>query len=432
MKRPNVIVITTHDTGCHFGCYGVPIQTPAIDRLAAEGVRFTNMFATCCICSPSRGSLLTGRYPQSNGLAGLAGANWNYELNDSRQHLSHVMRENGYHTVFFGHQHETADLSTLGFDDVSGAHERMGSDALREKGLEEITDPVKALEQNTLTAPKTAEVAAAFITSPQAQEQPFYMQVGFFETHTPYLWGGCEMDPAQDLHLPEYTQASLDESWREHELRPHVAGLQASVRMVDRAVEIITDSLHQSGLADDTLLLFTVDHGPELPRAKWTLHDAGLRIAFILRWPGGGLHGGRVCDGFLSNVDFLPTLAEIIGLEVPDNVEGASFAHLLPSGAEGLPSNREAAFAMFLYSGEYCIRTQQHKLIAHFTEEEVGIRLFDLETDPLELDNQADDPTHAGTRQELTERLRSWLEQVGDCNEDRLKAELQARQRGKE
>jgi arylsulfatase A-like enzyme len=363
------------------------------------------MFATCCVCSPSRGSLLTGRYPQSNGLAGLAGPTWDYELNDPREHLSHVMRENGYHTVFCGLQHETADISTLGFDDDTCAHEHIVPEGVMDEHRCAMT---------------TAENAAAFIEGPRAKEQPFFMQVGFFETHTPYLWGGCEADATEDLHLPEYTQASLDDTWRGIELRPHVAGLQASVRMVDRGVEKILEALESSGLKDDTLLLFTVDHGPELPRAKWTLHDAGLRVAFILRWPGGGFDGGRVCDGFLSNVDFLPTLAEITGIDVPDNIEGTSFAHLLEAGSERKPSNREEAFAMFLYSGEYCVRTQQHKLIAQFTDEEDSIRLFDLQADPLELNDLSDDPVYADTRTQLTKRLRDWLAAVNDPLSERL------------
>jgi arylsulfatase A-like enzyme len=247
------------------------------------------------------------------------------------------------------------------------------------------------------------------------------MQMGFFETHTPYLWGGCEIDPEEELYLPEYTQASLDDHWREHDLRPHVAGLQASVRMVDTAIEKILDALESSGLKDDTLLLFTVDHGPELPRAKWTLHDAGLRIAFILRWPGGGLDRGRVCDGFLSNVDFVPTLAELIGIEVPENLEGTSFTHLLEGGSESKPSHREEIFGMFLYSGEYCVRTRTHKLIAQFTDDEDTIRLFDLEADPLELNDLAEDPAHADTRAQLIVRLRNWLSEVDDPLNIRLR-----------
>lgn len=102
-QRPNILIISTHDTGRHFGCYGVPTaRTPAIDGLAAEGVKFNRMFAASPICSPSRGALLSGQYPLTNGLVGLAGGNWNWELADYRVHLSHRLRDLGYHTAMFG------------------------------------------------------------------------------------------------------------------------------------------------------------------------------------------------------------------------------------------------------------------------------------------------------------------------------------------
>ena len=113
-QRPNILIITNHDSGRHFGCYGVEtVHTPAIDALAADGMRFENYFATVPLCSPSRGAMLTGRYPQSTGLMGLTHAPWHWSLNKGEQHLSHILRDAGYHTALFGLQHEAADVQTL-------------------------------------------------------------------------------------------------------------------------------------------------------------------------------------------------------------------------------------------------------------------------------------------------------------------------------
>jgi len=414
-KKPNIIIITTHDTGRHFGCYGVPsVATPAIDRLAGEGVRFDNMFATSSICSPSRGSLMTGRYPQSNGLTGLAGKNWGSEFNDTKQHLSHVLRDAGYHTVFFGHQHETAELSTLGFDDISGAHRAMltAPFARVDPGgkPESLADGCKRSSKN---APETASDASSFIKNAAAKEMPFFMQIGFFETHTPYLWGGCEPDDSKGVYLPPYTQSTADTVWQDKVLGPHVAGLQGSIRMVDKAVEIILNALDAGGLADDTLVLFTVDHGPELPRAKWTMSDGGIRVAFIMRWPAGGIAGGKSCDQLLSNVDFLPTLADIAGVPIPKNVEGRSFAWALPGGSGTCEKPRDTVYAMFSYVHTYCARTAAYKIIRDFSETP-STELYDLREDPLELRDVAYDARYAGARADMEARLSAWLDAVGD------------------
>ena len=105
-ERPNIVVITTHDTGRHFGCYGIEtVHTPTIDGLAADGYQFTNYFTTSPVCSPSRGAMLTGRYPQSNGLIGLTHSPWHWSFNEGERHLSHVLRDAGYHTGMIGKWH---------------------------------------------------------------------------------------------------------------------------------------------------------------------------------------------------------------------------------------------------------------------------------------------------------------------------------------
>ncbi|GAI10813.1 unnamed protein product, partial [marine sediment metagenome] len=171
--RPNIIQITTHDSGRHFGCYGhSTLHTSTIDELAADGVRFTNYYCTVPICSASRASQLTGLYPQSNGLLDLTGFGW--RLKDDVQHMSRVLKTAGYRTLLFGVQHEVSrnELDRLAFDTMG---ERHG------------------------TADVVAGEAVKFLRKEAKSQQPFYAQIGFVETHTPFDRGGTKPDTAKGV-----------------------------------------------------------------------------------------------------------------------------------------------------------------------------------------------------------------------------------------
>ncbi|MFP4029116.1 MAG: sulfatase [Candidatus Brocadiia bacterium] len=411
VDRPNVLIINTHDSGRHFGCYGVPtVHTPAIDALADDGVKFTRMFSTSSICSPSRGSLLTGQYPQRNGLIGLAGGCWNWELTEPTRYLSHVMKNAGYRTAQFGIQHETTDLSKLGF---------------------EKHDPYLPEEDGPKHAVRVAEGFAEFLRREGKDEEPFYAQIGFFETHTPFLRGPIEADDEHGVWIPPYCEPGKENRWHgmphpgDEKLRDHAAELQGSVRHVDAAVEIILDALREVGLEKDSLVLFTTDHGPELPRAKWTMLDAGTGVAFILRWPGGGLTGGQECDHLLSNVDFLPTLAELLDLPIQHEMDGTSFASVLEDPIVSDQPVRECVFALFVNAATYSARTERYRLVRNFKEgyEPRGDacgprrlwpvqRLYDLSNDPLQERNLVEDPVCGDVLEEMNDRFWGWLEEI--------------------
>ena len=408
--KPNILVITTHDSGRHFGCYGATgVKSPAIDRLADEGVRCDQMFSVCCICSPSRSALLTGQYPARNGLVGLAGGNWNWSLKDPTRHLSHRLRRAGYETIHAGMQHETSNMAELGFDELLTGGER---------------EP----------APVTGDIAGQWLRDRPKRDQPFYMQVGFFETHTTYAYGGAQPVPVSETYNPPWTQVDDDAT------REHIAALQGAVTQADQGVGRILDALDAAGLAENTIVLFNTDHGLELPRGKWTQYDGGLGIAFILCWPAGGISGGRVCDALLSNVDFTPTLADLIGANLvqaaDDKFDGVSFADCLTENAPtekpdvdssvSPDSPRSHAFGAFAESGNYAVRTADYKYIRNFRgsfykpgDDEHEHRnpveeLFDLKQDPLELRNLAYDAAHESTRATLSDCLWTHLEATGD------------------
>ncbi len=396
-RKFNVLQITTHDSGRHFGCYGhKTLNTPNIDALAGDGVRLSNYFTVVPICSPSRGTMLTGRYPQSHGLLDLPGFGW--RLHDEERHMAQIMREAGYDTFLFGIQHEVArqELNRLKFGEIF---------------------------QNSSQCNHVADNVADFLKNRASGGKPFYAQVGFRETHTPFEADGTEPDVSRGIEIPPYLVADAVSQGK-------LAYFQGAIRRVDEAVGVIVEALRKSGCEDDTLMVFTTDHGVELPRAKWTLYDPGIAIAFVLRCPSTGLTGGKECDLLLSNVDYLPTVLEIIGLPVPGNIQGRSFAHALREN-DGSPL-RDAVYGMYHKTQTRCVRTQQFKLIRHFDVsadyhtfpvryEDVlnrrvmpRLELYDLRNDPDEIKNLSGSPEHAGTQSQLDGQLWEWMESVDD------------------
>jgi arylsulfatase A-like enzyme len=196
------------------------------------------------------------------------------------------------------------------------------------------------------------------------------------------------------------------------------------MKRVDEAVGIIQQGLRQAGIDRDTLVLINTDHGPELPRGKWTMLDGGLGIGFMVRYPAGGVSGGRVCDQLLCNADFLPTLAELTGLPVPHPMNGVSFAKSVRG--ESTAAVREEIHGIYA-NWDYSVRTSRFKLTRRFQGERTegldptgrpnlmpAVRLFDMEKDPLELTNVAGDPAYADVLTHMHNRLWRHLEAVND------------------
>lgn len=398
-SKPNIVVMISHDSGCHFGCYGAKtVCTPHIDSLAASGLRLAQCFASAPICSPSRGSLFTGQWPQRNGMMGLAGGKpggaFGWDLNRPTEHLSHILHNQGYETVLFGHQHDASDVTTLGFDHV-GAY--MSSDT---------------------TAPEIGSSCRDFLRERQQGEAPLYLQVGFFETHTPYDHGGVSPDSHLGTAFPEWSEVpELDEVQQ-----AHAAGYQGSVASLDRGIGLILEGLRESGMEENTILLFTVDHGPEFPLGKWSVYDGGLQVAAILRWPAGGWTGGRVIEPMVANVDLMPTMLEAAGLTIPEGLDGKKFCKLL-AGKEN--DGRDAVFGMFV-GQRFCVRTDTRLLICncmgslHESHPEEprdtnpALELYDLVADPHVSQNRAYDPAWLEERQHLATLLADWLRSAND------------------
>jgi len=432
--RPNLLLITCHDLGRFLGCYGnETVQSPALDRLAAEGVRFTQAFCTAPQCSPSRASLFTGRYPHSNGVMGLTHAQFAWDLHPDERHLGQILREAGYTTALAGVHHESrsgtaaAVAARCGMDEIIAQH-----------GMESI---VPQLPGEGLTA-----AALGWLDRVGGGERPWYLQIGYHEPHRVaarartedgymgFIGDSIAPDAERGVAVPPYLRDTAL-------ARQELAELQGAVRTLDAAVGRLLVGLRERGLEERTIVLFTTDHGLALPRAKCSLYDPGLETALILRAPGMGLVGGRTLDTLTSNVDLLPTILDLLGVPIPERVQGRSVAPAL-SGAAFTP--RGAIFGEMTYHDYYdprrCVRTDRHKLIVNFTAApgfmdpsqswrprtvtveppdpalayHPLLELYDLADDRHEWRNLADDPGRATIRAELLAQLARWMGETGD------------------
>jgi len=404
-RLPNILLITTHDLGTHLGCYGwdPALPTPHLDRLAAEGVRFENHFCTAPYCSPSRGSIITGKYPHVNGLMGLVNLGW--DIPDTNNFLPAVLKRAGYETNLIGMQHVAKDPSRLGYDHIPYVR----------AGCKDV-------------APMVVKHLEHVAKEPQS---PFFIEAGFFEVHRPY--GGLEQIPVREEDLCPLPFLSDTPG-----LRMDMAMFYENIRRMDQAVGEILAALERLELADNTIVIFTTDHGIAFPRAKATLYDPGIRTTLLMRWPE-GTQGGCTTSALVSNVDLFATLVEIAHGSVPDDCNGQSFLRLLQG------ETAEARTAVFAEKNtipvdiKRCVRTETYKYIRNYsqgpkldlkhrmetssTRRDMGdnhlsqrppVELYDLADDPWEQVNLAGLEAYNAVEEDLDARLQRVLEKTQD------------------
>lgn len=404
MERPNILYIHSHDTGRYAQPYGHSVAMPNYQRLADEGILFRQAFSAAPTCTPSRAALLTGQSPHASGLLGLA--HRGFRLNDPSQHLARVLRDAGYHTLLAGVQHVIAakDVEQTGYQDVIGK----ASDA-------ELS-------------------AAAFLDS--RPTHPFFLDVGFAETHRSgrhFHPEGPQGGDGRYLRAP----APLPDV---PEIRAEMASYWEAAKTLDAKVGVVLDALDRNGLAENTLVVCTTDHGIAFPRMKCNLTDHGIAVLLMLRWPH-RFAGGRVTDALVSHLDLFPTLCELIQIDAPQWLTGKSLVPLLTGSAEEI---REEIFAEVTYHAAYepmrAVRTRQFKYIRRFEPRESPVlpncddsaskdyllahgwrtvppateQLYDLIFDPNETNNLVGDTRYSETLMTMRGRLDDWMHETQD------------------
>jgi arylsulfatase A-like enzyme len=400
---PNILYIHSHDTGRCVQPYGFQVPTPNIQLLADQGVLFREAFCAAPTCSGSRASLLTGRYCHNNGMLGLAHRGWS--LDDYGRHWVHTLRQAGYRSTMIGEQHVSVDPGVIGYDEV----------------VESGTTRAEHVVPQTIEALRTA-----------SRTEPWFMSVGFFETHRDFFAPTSVRDTLYSLppaNLPDVGPVRRD-----------MAAFKASARSLDQGIGAVLHALHDFGLVENTLVICTTDHGIAFPGAKATLFDRGIGVMMIVRGPS-GFTGGKVIDAPVSHLDLYPTICEIAGLDAPPWLQGTSLMPLVRGEVHRL---HEAIFAEVTFHAAYepqrAVRTEGWKYIRRFDDYPYPVlancddseskdyliaagwgkrevpreRLYDLVMDPAEGENLAGRAEFAERLAEMRDRLERWMRETDD------------------
>ncbi len=409
MIEINILYIHTHDTGRYIQPYGYSIPTPNLMALAQEGTLFRNAFCAGPTCSPSRAGLLTGMAPHSCGMLGLA--HRGFQLDDYSKHLVNVLNDKGYDTVLCGIQHVAPNPEMIGYKKIP---------AQPKNNYESLVD------WDVENASKTAEYLK------NKKEGAFFLSFGMFNTHRVYPKADENLNP--DYLMPPFTV------YDNREAREDMAAFITSAVTVDRCVGTVLKALRESGREDETLVIFTTDHGIAWPKMKCTLYDTGIGISLIIKFKGNKMKGA-VLDSLVSHLDIFPTICDLAGFNHPDWLQGKSLMPLFNDTADEV--NNEI-FSEVTFHAAYepmrCIRTRRYKLIRYFGEyaghissniddspskrhllkhgylekERDEEMLFDLYTDPMERINLSGDKSCDEIRKNLSSRLDKWMWDTGD------------------
>ncbi len=442
--RPNILYIMADDHAAHaISAYGSKInKTPNIDRLAREGMRFSNCFVTNSICTPSRAAILTGKYSHINGVPVFN------RFDGSQPTLAKYLQAAGYHTGMIGKWHLGSEPT--GFDSWT---------ILPGQGL--YHDPVfitrAGRKKHTGYCTDLITDFSLEFLKDRPKDKPFFLMCHHKAPHRPWQpdekhrkqWEKVQV-PEPDTFNDDYTtrsDAAREATMRiDRDLTPgdlkmkppegltgqdlkkwkyqrYMRDYLACIASVDDNVGRLLEYLEKSGLAENTIVVYTSDQGFFLGDHDWFdkrfMYEESLRMPFLVRWPA-KIKAGTVSDGMVLNVDFAPTLLDSAGLKVPADMQGRSFLPLL-QGDRPKDWRTSMYYRYYHYpmhhrvQPHYGVRTDRYKLI-YFNKINQW-ELFDLQKDPHELKNLYADPAHAETVKTLKAEMERLKKELKDENQ---------------
>jgi arylsulfatase A-like enzyme len=422
MTRPNVIFVFGDQWRAQAVGYSGEdpnVKTPHIDALSRESLNVTNAVAGCPVCSPYRASLLTGQYPLRHRVI----VNDVFMQPDGPT-LAEVFRENGYATAYLGKWHlhgqgRTAYIPKehrLGFEYwkvLECTHEYNHSAYY-------AGDSEEKLFWEGYDAIAQTHDAAQYIRD-RDPEKPFLLLLSWGPPHNPY---DAAPEAFKRLYDPEkiVLRPNVPDDY-EKLARTELAGYYAHCSALDACVGDLLRTLREQGLEENTLLVFTSDHGDMLgsqgQHRKQRPWDESIRVPFLLRYPARFGHQPRRVEALLDAPDIMPTLLGLAGLPIPASVEGRDFTACLDGGAD--PSGGEALIMCPHTFGEFKAVSGGREYRGLRTNRYTYVRslqgpwlLYDNAVDPYQMQNLVDDPAHAGVRRELDVRLQRRLDALGD------------------
>lgn len=424
-KPPNILLIVSEDNGPELGCYGDPYaKTPHLDQLASEGVRFENAFVPYSVCSPSRACFLTGLYPHQNGQIGLATHKFATYRTDTPNFVT-LFKANGYHTGLIGKLHVNPE-SAFPFD----FHAIRGANFNRKQTVSDY-----------------AKQAASFFS--KSKEKPWFLSVNFPDAHLPFIKkiNGRPAQPLSESEVKPMPWVGVNT----RRIREQVANYYNCLARLDDGVGLLLAELEKTGQSENTIVFYFGDHGGQFPRGKGSVYEGGLRVPLIVRWPGKAL-AGTVRKELTSTIDILPTALAAAGIRAPTNLPGWDLKRVLACSplpfwrryifgftTGSFPRNcfiqhslRDTRYKLIssprpgtknLIAGSYLDEQHPHFVISGATGKDQATasdlvkaaftlwskppryELYDLQEDPYEWNNLANDPGHPQIKSRLIKAL---------------------------
>jgi N-sulfoglucosamine sulfohydrolase len=443
-ERPNIVVCIADDVSWDdYGCYGNrTARTPRIDALAAKGMRFTEAYLTASSCSPSRSSIITGRYPHNLGPA----AELHQPIAANIPWLPAVLREHGYYTAVVGKNHMTRENAKVGAETW------------------DLIDPGVTPDNHG------AEAKWVQTIEQRPKDKPFFFWFAAVDAHRGWdadkEWVeskyGLKHRP-QDITVPSFL--ADDAATRED-----LASYHNEITRFDYFVGQVADALAEEGVLENTLLLVLADNGRPFPRAKTRLHDSGMKTALVAHWPAGIAKRGSTSASLVSVIDIAPTVLELAGVKsLPPSFQGLSFAPILRDPrsvtrrhafsehnwhdyeahgravrSDGWLYIRNARPALAWQGPADSVRSPAHVSLKalrdanRLTPAQADVflaprpseELYFTAKDSEQLRNLATDPAHAETKTRLAALLDQWIDETGDAVPDKLTADIFDRETG--
>ncbi|WP_114750646.1 sulfatase family protein [Pleomorphovibrio marinus] len=430
--RPNIILIIADDIGWDdLGCYGhTVVQSPVIDRMATEGIRFDNFYLTTSSCSPSRSSIISGRYPHNTGAAEL-----HTPLPESISIFPELLQQAGYFTAQSGKWH-------------MGEAARRGFDVIHDK--EGIGDGGEEMWVPTL--------------KDRPKDKPFFLWLAALDAHRP--WGPNEFsgthDPAQ-ISPPVYlANASATKT--------DLAQYYDEIKRFDHYIGEVEKELQRQGVLENTLIMVISDNGRPFPRSKTRMYDSGIKSPFVAKWPAGIKKSASLSESMISSIDIAPTFLDLAEVKVPDSFQGKSFASLF--------EKPEKAFRKYVFAEhnwhdhealERMVRTKDHLYVLNLRpslsnngpadsnaspsyEDLKDLRdkgrlspaqadiflhprpyeeLYLVTSDGEQLLNLGSHPGHMEALEQLREAMKIWIEDTKDTHPENLTPDWYDKETGK-
>ena len=422
--------------------------SPNIDKLAAEGVKFNRAYSQYPVCGPSRASLMFGYYPHATKSFGYISGREN--VGEERQSWPQLFKNNGYYTARVSkiyHMGIPTDIEkgTDGTDDPASWDETFNVKALewKEKGEAELVqnNPYGEIERkggNVMTIVKAegddlvhADAQAAEKASEllrKHKDKPFFLAVGLVRPHVPFVAPKRFFDhhPYDQIVLPPTVHndwddipaaginyiTSVNSQMSEEQEKKAIAGYYSTVTFMDEQVGKVLKTLKEEGLEDNTIVIFTSDHGFHLGEHRFwmkvSLKEESVRVPFIIKMPG---KEPKVSTSLVELLDLYPTIAKLAGLEVPEHIQGKDIGHLLDNPEEEV---RDYAFSVTQNKGVFgfLIRSKKWAFIQYAEDGSKGMELFDMEHDEKQFNNLAYNPKYKEIVDEYRNILKEKLKEV--------------------